>query len=274
MRQTSRYGWRKDRPDRRDYKLQGRKLCAEQLPPSADLRAACPPVYDQGDLGSCTANAIAAAIDFDRNRQGLSFVSPSRLMIYYDERVIENTVESDCGAELRDGIKSVAAQGACPESLWPYADAKLFVKPDAACYEAAQKDLVSSYHSLSGDLVSLKSALSAGYPFVFGITVFQSFESDAVASLGIVPEPGPSEPEVGGHAMLAVGYSDLKQAFLVRNSWGASWGWKGYCWIPYAYLGDANLAADFWVINAVRSLPPDTDESFWKRALGFLADAF
>src|SRR3989440_2703094 len=115
-RKVAGYGWIPDLPDQRDHLYAAPPPVVSALPPSSDLRPHCPPVYDQGQLGSCTANAIGAAIQFDRMKQNLSpnFV-PSRLFIYYNERVMEGTVSTDSGAQIRDGIKSVAKQGACPE---------------------------------------------------------------------------------------------------------------------------------------------------------------
>lgn len=95
----------------------------------------------------------------------------------------------------------------------------------------------------------IKGCLANGYPFVFGFTVYSSFESEAIAQTGQVPMPGPNESVLGGHAVLAVGYDDSHQVFIVRNSWGGTWGLKGYCTFPYAYLLDSNLSDDFWTVQ-------------------------
>lgn len=226
---------------------------AVALPPSADLRTSgfLPPIYDQQQLGSCTANAIAAAVDFERKKQGEDFMTPSRLFIYYNERVIEGDPDQDNGAEIRDGIKSVAAQGVCPESEWAYSDQgnQFTIKPNDQCYTDALKFKALSYQSVPQDEQSIKSVLAAGRPVVFGFSVYDAFESDAVAASGIVPLPGPNDAPIGGHAVLAVGYDDPSQMFLVRNSWGASWGLAGYFKLPYAYLTNPNLASDLWMIQ-------------------------
>ena len=246
------YGWIPDIPDARDRVLQlPRKVSA--LPPSVDLRAQCPPVYDQGQLGSCTANAIAGAIEFDQRKEQLAQIfTPSRLFVYYNERLMENTVESDAGAQLRDGIKTVASQGGCAETLWPYAEDQFAVRPTAPCYKIARTHPAVTYNRVPQDAGQLKACLAAGYPFVLGITVYESFESDDVAHSGVVPMPQPSETALGGHAVMAAGYDDPSQRFLVRNSWGSAWGMGGYFTIPYAYLTDDNLASDFWTIRVVR----------------------
>jgi len=243
-----RYGWRPDLPDQRDFLFRASRLTAP-LPSKVDLHAGCPPVYDQGNLGSCTANALAGAIDFERKKQKLPFLSPSRLFIYYNERALEDSVASDSGATLRDGMKTVAAQGACAESMWPYDIAQFATLPAAACYTAALLHRTISYARVAQDLTQMKTCLVSGFPFVFGFTVYESFESDAVAQTGKVPMPGSNESALGGHACVIVGYSDASQRFLCRNSWGPDWGINGYFTLPYPYALNSNLAGDFWTIR-------------------------
>ncbi len=246
-----RYGWTPDLPDHRDHLYAAPTAILKKLPTQVDLSKQCPAVYDQGELGSCTANAIAAAIEFDRMKQHLPDFVPSRLFIYYNERVMEGTVNSDSGAQIRDGIKSVAQQGACPEKEWPYDISKFAVKPPAQSYQDALKDRAVSYTRLSHNLTQMKGCLADGYPFVFGFTVYESFESQTVAQTGHAPMPRHNEKVLGGHAVLAVGYDDSHQWFLVRNSWGTQWGMHGYFTLPYAYLIDPNLADDYWTIRLI-----------------------
>lgn len=249
---TTRFGWIPDIPDQRDYLYAAPVVALAALPSQVDLRAQCPPVYDQGQLGSCTANGIGAAMQFERIKRKMTpeFV-PSRLFIYYNEREMENTINSDSGAMIRDGIKSVAKQGVCPEDEWPYDIARFAEKPPQQCYEHAEKYRVLQYRRLVQTLNQMKGCLFDGYPFVFGFAVYESFEERSVAESGVVPMPGPTEQFLGGHCMLAVGYDDTGQSFIVRNSWGSGWGREGYCTMPYAYLTDQNLSADFWTIRMV-----------------------
>ena len=248
----ARYGWIRDLPDLRDHLYATPPEFLVKLPSSVDLRPQCPAVYDQGQLGSCTANAIAAALEFDqmKEKQPNVFV-PSRLFIYYNERVMEGTVNEDSGAQIRDGIKSVGKQGDCPETLWPYDIKKFEVKPPAQCYQQALKFKAVQYQRLSQILNQLKGCLASGYPFVFGFTVYESFESQQVAQTGHASMPLPKEAVVGGHAVIAVGYDDSQNWFIVRNSWGDGWGMKGYFTLPYPYLLEQNLASDFWTIRVV-----------------------
>jgi C1A family cysteine protease len=246
------YGWLRDLPDQRDHLYAAPVAALAALPPSVDLRNHCPPVYDQGQLGSCTGNGIAAALQFERMKQKLTpnFI-PSRLFIYYNERVVEHTVNSDSGAAIRDGIKSVAKQGDCPETEWPYDITKFAQKPPPQCYHDALKYKAVQYQKLVQSVNQMKGCLASGYPFVFGFTVYDSFESQQVAQTGVVPMPGSTEQVLGGHCVVAVGYDDSQQRFIVRNSWGTAWGIQGYCTMPYAYLTDSNLASDFWTIRLV-----------------------
>ena len=138
-RKVARYGWVPDIPDQRDHLYAAPVVHLAKLPPKVDLRAQCPKViYDQGQLGSCTGNAIACAIQFERLKQKLKpdFI-PSRLFIYYNERAMEGTVDQDSGAEIRDGIKSVAQLGAPPETDWPYQIDEFAAKPPAKAYADA-----------------------------------------------------------------------------------------------------------------------------------------
>ena len=258
------YGWSPDLPDQRDqiYAAPLRRL--GRLPARMDLRGHCPAVYDQGLIGSCTANAIAGAIEFDLLKQKAADFVPSRLFIYYNEREMEHSVPLDNGAQLRDGIKSVNQLGVCPESQWPYvptpanpntnvwpARAKPAQKPSPACYREALNHQVVSYQRVDRDLAQMKGCLAAGYPFVFGFTVYESFESATVKRTGVLNLPDPSEGVVGGHAVLAVGYDDGARRFIVRNSWSAKWGQQGYFTMPYTYLMTSSLARDFWTIRMV-----------------------
>ena len=245
------YGWRPDAPDGRDLLYSAPAETVVKLPARVSLRAKCPPVYNQGQLGSCTANAIGGALEFDQMKQGRKGFTPSRLFIYYNERLIEGTIRSDNGAEIRDGIKSVAKQGACKEDTWPYEIDRFRDKPDDTAYTEATDHQAIRYLRVTQTLNQLKGSLAAGYPFVFGFSVYSSFESSDVAQTGHVPMPRAGEKNLGGHAVLAVGYEENNQRFIVRNSWGRGWGMSGYFTMPYPYLLQSSLSRDFWTIRRV-----------------------
>ena len=239
-------GWKPQLPDFRDYTP---IIFPVTTLISVDLRSQFPPVYDQGQLGSCTGNGNAAIYEYTKMKQGKDYFVPSRLKIYFDERTLEDTVKQDAGAQIRDGIKVMATMGVCPETMWPYDVTKFKQKPPKSCYDIAVKNEVESYSPVTQTLEQLRGCLVAGYPVVFGITLYDSFQTQQVEQTGIVPTPQSTETVDGGHCMVLVGYDDSKQWFIVRNSWGDSWGDKGYCYIPYDYF--LKMASDLWMIKLV-----------------------
>ena len=254
---TQRYGWTPDKLDHRDKAY--RFVPPESVLPSfVDLRQSCPPVFDQGQLGSCTANAIAGALMFEMMKdKTLSAFTPSRLFIYMNERILEGDPDQDNGAEIRDGIKTVASQGVCSEDEWPYDETKFTVKPTDECYLDAQtfnaftnKKIL--YQPVEHDLNHIKAVLASGWVVVFGMSVFDAFESAEVASTGIVPRPGLSDKPIGGHATFLNGYNDAVKQFQDQNSWGIEWGIKGNFYLPYDYLSDSDLTDDFWAVKLIQ----------------------
>lgn len=247
------YTLKRDKLDARDVRFTlPVKLLSKQMPVRVDLRDKYDKIYNQGSLGSCTANALAMAFDFTRIKETLPVLEPSRLFLYYNERMMENSVDRDDGAELRTGVKACAKIGNCAESMWPYHIDKFTVQPDASCYSSAGSNLVKKYMRIDNTKLSLlKGCLVDGFTFVCGISIYESFESDQVSSTGIVPLPDVSSEELyGGHAVTCVGYDDSKKVFIMRNSWGSDWGDKGHFYIPYIYLTNLDLAADFWTLRS------------------------
>lgn len=218
------------------------------LPKEVDLRVKMPPVVDQGELGSCTANAIVSGLrDYLLKNSKADYLSLSRLFLYWHERQLDGTVNEDSGATLRDGMKVLNKIGVCPEKDYPYDVNKFTQQPsqqaelDAGTYKIQQYQRVLA-------LPVLKAVLAEGIPVVIGIKVYESFESPDVARTGMIPVPNKSrERFLGGHAMCAVGYKDNTNLVVVRNSWGDKWGDKGYCYMPYRlfnYFG--GVVMDMW----------------------------
>jgi C1A family cysteine protease len=244
----NKFGWKPDTPDKRDrYMIY--KIDSNKLPKSVDLRSKMPPIYDQGELGSCTGQCIAADCHYQMIKQGNIHWQPSALFIYYNERVISDTVNQDSGAELRDGMKAIEKWGICKEDLWKYNIRKFKKKPHKECYDDAIKNRIVDYKRVPQSLDFLKSCLASDDPFVFGFMIYDSFQS--MRSDGIMHMPHVKENALGGHAVLAVGYDDDKQVFIIRNSWGKDWGDQGYFYMPYNYIKDSDLAADFWTVTFV-----------------------
>jgi C1A family cysteine protease len=269
-RKIQRYGWKRDLPDHRDRRFLAPKRVA--LPSVVDLSydkvtkvITRPPTFDQGNLGSCTANAISFHMDFCLMRQKAKTITPSRLFIYYNERVMEGDVSEDGGAQIRDGIKTVAKQGAPPEAVWPYVEDQFATRPPLQTYRIASNHQVESYSRVRQDMADLKACLATGFPFVFGFSVFDSFESADVASTGNLGMPGKDENNVGGHAVCCIGYNDYgkivlpdgliwpKNTVLVQNSWGKDWGIRGMFTMPYEYISNPDLADDFWTIRLMEA---------------------
>jgi C1A family cysteine protease len=249
------YGWIPDTPDSRDFKFALLNKVTKKLPTKIDLREFCSPVEDQGSLGSCTANALVGALEFLLKKNKKSYEDFSRLFIYYNERVLEGTVMSDSGAMIRDGIKTLNKNGACSEKLWPYVISKFKKKPTCKCYSDAKNHQILEYQRINNkNLNEIKSALALGFPVIFGFAVFDSFETEEVSRTGDAPMPSANDTMLGGHAVLAVGFDDKTQRFLIKNSWGTGWGNKGYFTLPYAYLTDTDLAEDFWYIKTAENM--------------------
>jgi len=243
-------GWKPQLPDHRDFKFAAPAEIA--LPDVVDLRSKMPPIWDQDQLGSCTAFATCAALMYDAIKQGEKPFTPSWLFEYYNTRALEGTIKDDVGASIRDAIKAINIDGVCHDSLWPYNENAFAVRPPCLCYVDGKKHEAVKYQAVNQTERDMLACLASGFPIVLGFSVYESFESDQVAKTGIVPMPGPNERVLGGHAVLVVGYSkDLKQ-FIVRNSWGESWGQKGYFQIPFDYFLNPNLASDFWQIQKVK----------------------
>ncbi len=241
-----RYDWRRQLPDFRDRTAN--LPVVQGVPPASDLRSGFGPVYDQGDIGSCTANALCGLIGFVERKFPLAagYVDPSRMYQYWQERVIDGDPQQDAGSSLRTACRA-AAQGYCPEALWPYRGDLLFQSPSSRAVGAAGSHRVTAYLRIPQTIEALTASLHVGNPVAFGFSVFSEFESPQVAASGIVPMPQASEQMIGGHAVVLCGYDG--KSFIVRNSWGSAWGRDGYFLMPAEYVLNPGLASDFWTVT-------------------------
>ncbi len=268
-------GWRPDLPDFRDYTLQSSlisdilnslglsKTAASTLPASVDLRRWFSPVEDQGELGSCTANAGVGVFEYFEKRAFGNHIDASRLFLY---KVTRNLMQEtgDTGAYLRTTMGAMALFGVPPEKYWPYDIHKFDDEPSAFLFSFAENYKALKYVNLdppgtspSKLLGGIKTNIAAGIPAIFGFTVYDSINQ--AATTGRIPYPCKNESVLGGHAIDAVGYDDQMKikntkcglettgALLIRNSWGESWGDKGYGWLPYDYVL-TGLADDWWTL--------------------------
>lgn len=249
------YNWLPDKIDTRDHIYRYTPL--EKMPSLVDLRPWCSPIETQGNLGSCTGNAIAGQIELI-NRKNNKIFDVSRLFIYYQTRLLENTINSDEGAYIRNGLKAVNRFGAPLEELWPYVESNFNVRPSAEAYDDGAKRKVISYAKCM-DFESIKNSLVNGYPVTIGYYIYSSFESNKTSETGIMSFPDiMSEENLGGHAVCLVGYDDNfrnsgQGYFIARNSWGAEWGDQGYFYMPYQIIQTTTMSADFWMISAVNN---------------------
>lgn len=242
------FGGKKDAYDERDLPFAPVVHPAE-LPSAVNLQGHCGEVYNQLPLQSCSAHAISSMLTYVANKDGEPIPPPSRLFLYYNERALEGTQATDCGATLRNGMKSVAKQGVCHEDIWPYDTTKYAVQPPPECYAQAVTVRALRYSRIDQSMNDLKACLAEGYPFVFGMQVY--YNIGQAQTTGHLAMPGPSDQFMAGHAVMAVGYDDATQTILALNSVGPTWGMKGYFTLPYAYLTDPKLSYDFWTIRQI-----------------------
>lgn len=236
-------------PDYRDRVLAVAPPASKKakLPRTKDLRPKEKSlIYDQGPLGSCTANAIATVFNLCWPDKGFQ---PSRLFIYYNQRAMEHSMDLDCGATVRDGLKACCKVGVCSESSWPYDTDRYMDRPPSECYREARGRSVVEYARVPQTLEDLKRCLCSGFPIVFGFVVCRSFLSSGVTNAGDMTMPVPNDKMLGGHVAVAVGYDDSNDAFVVQNSWGKAWGDGGYFHMPYDYITHPALASDFWALS-------------------------
>jgi C1A family cysteine protease len=244
-------GYCPDKKRRNSNDFSASRFSAAEMPEIIDLRPFMTTVENQYDSNSCTANAMAGAYEYLENRLYGQATDVSRLFIYYNARALDDSTQEDEGTYLSNCVKVVRKYGACAEEIWPFQLGQIKEKPPKAAYKDGVRFRIEDAASVAVDLDTMRACLAEGYPFVFGLQLFESFTGSG-GNGGLVPMPDiENETHNGGHAMLCVGYSDSDQVFVVRNSWGPEWGDGGYCYVPYAYMADPDMTADCWVIRQV-----------------------
>lgn len=236
--------------DERDFAFEPKKKAIVRLPASVDLsvRWGVQP-YHQYDIGSCTANAMAGAIQFLQKLEKVPKTMPSRLFTYYITRELEGTTEEDGGAYIRNVVKATNKQGFVFEKDWKYTRKNLFAKPKPELYTDAATRRIERYeHIEDGNVAMMQTCLAEGFPFLCGMIVFaRSF--NLAEHTGVMPMPTKRDESIGGHAVLCVGYDMAKKAFKVRNSYGKTWGEKGYFWLPFDFADNPQWMWDCWVVR-------------------------
>ena len=216
------------------------------LPLTVDLRSKMPPIDDQLSLGACSADAIVAAVEYIRPE-----LVGSRLFVYYNERLLNKKVAFDSGSSVENGMKAVSIYGVCEESLYPYRVDHFTDVPSAEAYANGLLHRVLDYKQIDLDMNTMKNCLAGGIPFIASIVIYSSFQRKSDEDLCMITMPTSTQENYGGHAVLICGYDDSKQSWILRNSWGTSWGAKGYCYLPYVYLLDSSLCTECWAVTSV-----------------------
>lgn len=233
-----------------------------KLPARVDLRPHMTEVEDQGNTSSCVANAVAGAYEYLARRHHNTDTDVSRLFIYYNSRARHGDEDEDAGTEILEAVEGLREYGACAEATWPFDEDMVTEQPSDEAYDEASWFLVDDVRKVPDRLETWKAALAQGYPIMFGLNLYSSF--DRHKRRGLVPIPGSREvqrAEHGGHAMLCVGYSDPDRVFIVRNSWGEDWGDRGYCYIPYDYIMNPKFGCeDSWIIRQVEPIVLDDED--------------
>lgn len=224
---------------------------ASPFPDRVDLRALCSPVEDQGDIGSCAANAVIGAMEYHQRRTQQDLTDLSRLFVYYNARKLADNEPNDSGTFIHHAMAAVMAYGVCPEQMWPYQKAMWATRPTQSCYEAAlEHEAVSYARTPLGP--ACKAALVMGLPVVFGACLPAPMLQVEAALTGRVRTPVGGWPAPGGgHAMLVVGYDDADGSWLIRNSWGPAWGENGYARVSYDVMARYGIPTQFWVIGEI-----------------------
>ena len=249
-------GYKKSSYDPRDYMIKRTKSAFTNLPSHYDsISKHIPEVTDQGETSSCTLHASVMAMRYERIIHKLKDERLSRMFGYYMVRLLENDVDKDDGAEIRDVFKVLNTYGLPPESEWAFEMDNLYKQPPQNVMTDAKNIKASMYYNVKQTLNDFKACMFEGYPVVFGTDLYDAFESDAVAKSGLVPLPNWKDTPIGGHALLCVGYDDSKKLFKVLNSWSDTWGDHGYCYFPYDYLMNPDHTSDVWTLRMSSDVP-------------------
>ncbi|CAJ1337231.1 unnamed protein product [Effrenium voratum] len=235
-----------------------------EAPEKVDLRPYMTTVEDQSQTNSCCANAVAGAYEYINKRHamqtGEKTEDVSRLFIYFvgrkkDQQMFrEDTAiaPKDEGMSLGGAISALQLKGACMESNWPFALDRVNEKPSDSCFSEAMRYKISESRKVPVDLETMRKCLAEGHPIVFGLKLTAQFFKPLRGGGIVTPDPGdPQSSKHGLHAMLIVGYNNRQKVFIVRNSWGTSWGDRGYGYVPYDYIcnEDFNCLGQYAIVG-------------------------
>ncbi len=239
---------REDRDDQLARRVFTPRVASGQLPGAVDLRPWLTPVEDQGQLGSCAANALVGGLEYLVRRETGEHVDLSRVFVYFNQRLWDDCVRDDLGASLGDGVRVLSRLGAPTERTWPYHADLFAVQPPEAVYREARAFRAVDWWAVPVDADAFRGCLAAGFPIAFGTKVTESFVQTSRSGECGMPR-GADDRRHGRHALLAVGYDDRRRVFVVRNSWGADWGDRGYVYMPYDYVLNRTWTQGCWALR-------------------------
>ncbi len=229
-----------------------------QLPSSFDISAFGPPIWDQGNLGSCTAHASLRSVFYALKRhytligKVLPISALSRAFVYACTRLDSGEpINEDDGGTIQDTFKAIGRDFTVDEAMYEYTPDHFFSKPPSAIYDLAKHTFHHcAYYQVPQNAYLLKHAIFTGRPVAFGAQVYSSFMKQSTMDSGVIPYPDTAtETLEGGHAICLVGWDDAAETFLFANSWGEEVGLpakRGYFTIPYKYVENPDLCSDFW----------------------------
>lgn len=238
---------RRDLPDIRDRMYEPALI---QLKSGIDNREYARPVLDQGVEGSCTGHGLAAVINLLSVKNGKEGFECSRRMLYemakkHDEWPGEDYEGSSC----RGAIRGWRNMGVCTEEEYPYVDDA----PDSLTIDrarAARGNTLGAYYRLRPEIVDYHAALNEVGAVYVSALVHEGWTRLPNSASDLV-EIKPGGASIGGHAFAIAGYND--RGFIVQNSWGSSWGSKGFAlWL---YRDWIETISDGWAFRLALPTP-------------------
>lgn len=228
-----RNGALRDRPDPRDYPIRN-YLSKAPLPGEIDLSDRMLSLRDQGQEPACVAFAATAAKEWQEGFR----LSPRFL---YDR-----IAQPQGGAHPRDAMKILADTGVPEEECQPYIP-NTPTQPCENALKRAAPNKIRTYARLI-TIDEIRRCLVEHGPFMAAFGINESWFN---TKDGEVYE---TDKQTGGHAVAIVGYNNTAQLLKFKNSWGESWGDKGYGYMRYGAA--INTLWDAWSVVDI----PNEDE--------------
>lgn len=225
------------------------------LPNHIDLRDSFPCVKNQEDIPACTSFALCSVYEYLANINNRKSVNVSELFLYYGSREDVREDSELVGTSIYDSLNSLQSNGMCFDNTWPFDKININMCPSEFALQEGKKYILQKTERVNIVESDFKKALNEGYPIVFGLKMYESFFDSRED--GFVPYPDVEERQLdihGRHAMVIVGFSENDKYFIVRNSWGKTYGDDGYVYIPYDYLANEEYCDEAYILNEIVDL--------------------